>query len=113
MGAYTKGGYTGKAATCHPNRRAFVDTHCRECWQGERLPASDLPPRTLGVIQHAFTRWPEECAHCGAKANALYIEGRRVECFQCGWTGHLTSDQATIPRWPRERKGEAYAHVRS
>ena len=90
---------------CHPGRVHFRSGQCRECWQVDRVlqRIQEPPPRIAGVLQHALKRLPEECPHCGAKGNALRMDGRLVECFQCGWTGYFTNQ-----KWVKFTFSESY-----
>ena len=53
---------------------------------------SGPPQRITGVVQHAFTMFPEACPKCHRVA-ALVADGREASCRGClggcGWTGYL------------------------
>jgi hypothetical protein len=56
------------------------------------------PRRATGVVQHAFTTFPEACPKCHGAA-ALVANGREASCRGyfggCGWTGYLVRPEST------------------
>lgn len=59
------------------------------------------PRRATGVVQHAFTTFPEACPKCH-RAAALVADGREASCRGyfggCGWTGYLVRPESTGSR---------------
>ena len=90
-------------AACHPVRRAFRDTLCRECFQVASPPADHpLPAQIFRAEQRAGLVIPPRCSKCGSVWDS---DGDFARCPLCGATYHRTSRKVILP----PRTTQAYA----
>lgn len=89
-------------STCHPLRRRFRDTRCRECYQlgqANAIGAIDWPVRLVGEIQMGDERVPASCPHCHATPPTWMAGEVRAHCIACGADWFVTV--GVLDRRPR------------
>ena len=73
-----------RASHCHPTRRAWVGSMCRDCYQ-RRLAPDDLRPVLIkGVRQHAAPTLPDQCPKCRVGPPAWQLGHEYARCRLCG-----------------------------
>jgi len=78
-------------SSCHPTRRAWVGTLCRDCYQNRPLPPDPKPVLIRGLTQHAAVTLPVRCPKCHAPPPAWIVRDEYAKCLICGQDAFISS----------------------